>query len=69
MKKGLRAYLYLANTVVIEKSDIDNNPPDENFRQIMLYIDEKHIREWHKELEMMTEIEGQLDFDEEEEDW
>lgn len=57
--------MYLDNTVVIEKSYIENNPPDENFRKIMLYIDEKHIEEWAKELEIMNVAE----FDDEEEEW
>lgn len=63
MVKGLLGYLYLDHTVVIDKSDIKGNPPDENFRQVRIFIDEKHIREWHKELEMMTELEGQQEME------
>ena len=59
MIRGFMGYLYRENTVVMEKSDIKNNPPEENFRPVRVLIDEKYIRQWHEELEMMTELEGQ----------
>lgn len=62
MTKALMGYLYSENTVVIDKSDI-KNAKDENFRQVRIFIDEKHIREWHTELEMMTQIEGQQEME------
>ena len=55
MLRGLISYLYRENTVVMEKSDVKNNPPDEDFRPVRLFIDEKHIRQWYKELEMAEE--------------
>lgn len=63
MVKGLMGYLYLDHTVVIEKDDIKGNPPDENFRPVRIFIDEKYIRQWHEELEMMAEIEGQQEME------
>lgn len=63
MIRGFMGYLYRENTVVMEKSDIKNNPPEEDFRSVRIFIDEKHIRQWHEELEMMTEIEGQQEME------
>lgn len=54
MVKGLIGYLYAENTVVMDKSDI-RNASDEDFRPVRLFIDEKHIRQWYKELEMAEE--------------
>lgn len=62
MIKGLLGYLYLDHTVVIDKSEI-KNAKDEDFRQVNIFIDEEHIREWHQELEMMTELEGQREME------
>lgn len=62
MVKGLLGYLYLDNTVVMDKSEI-KNAKDEDFTQVNIFIDEKHIREWHQELEMMTELEGQQEIE------
>lgn len=45
-------YLYSDNTVVIEKSDI-KNAKDEDFRPVRVFIDEKYIKEWAEELELM----------------
>ena len=55
MVKGLMGYLYLDHTVVIEKDNIKDNPPDENFRPVRIFIDEKYIREWYEELKMTEE--------------
>lgn len=58
MVKGLIGYLYAENTVVMDKSDI-RNASQEDFRPVRLFIDEKYIKQWAKELEMMTELEDQ----------
>lgn len=55
MTKALMGYLYKENTVVIDKCDI-KNAKDEDFRPVRVFIDEKYIEEWNKELEMMKEI-------------
>jgi len=52
---GLKGYIYNDHTVVIDKSDIKGNPPDENFRPVRIFIDEKYIREWYEELKMAEE--------------
>lgn len=52
MVKGLTGYLY-CNTVVIDKKDIHGDIPDTEFKQVRIFIDEKYIREWYKELETM----------------
>lgn len=62
MVKGLMGYLYSDNTVVIDKSDI-KNAKDEDFRPVRIFIDEKHIREWHKELEIADETLGKFYID------
>ena len=55
MFKSVVGYLYLSRTVVLNKSDIKNNPPDENFREVSLFINEKDIREWAKELDIIED--------------
>ena len=52
MTKALMGYLYNENTVVIDKSDM-KNAKDEDFRPVRLFINEKHIKEWVDELEMI----------------
>lgn len=62
MFKGVKAYLYDGQTVVLNKSDI-KNAEEEKFQEVSLYVSVDFIKESYKELEVMGELEENEDDD------
>lgn len=62
MFKGVKAYLYDGQTVVLNKSDI-KNAEEEKFQKVSLYVSVDFIKESYKELEVMGELEENEDND------
>lgn len=47
----MKGYLFSEYTVVFDKSDI-KNAKGEDFREVMIYANEKHIEELYRQLEV-----------------
>lgn len=56
MFKGVRAYLFREETVVLNKSDV-KGAKDEDFREVSLYISYDFIKESVEELEYISDDE------------
>jgi len=55
MMKGIKAYLFDGNTVVLNKNDI-KGAEDKDFKEVFLCVSDEFIKESYQELVLMGEI-------------